>query len=108
MKRNKTILVIAAHPDDEILGCGATMAKHASQGDEVITVIAAEGITSRDVRRNVDANQKKLSELESVCRQANHSIGAAEVIFLGLPDNRMDALELLDVVKTLEAVIEKQ
>ena len=46
------ILVIAAHPDDEILGCVATIAKHTKAGDEVHVVILAEGATSRDDKRD--------------------------------------------------------
>jgi LmbE family N-acetylglucosaminyl deacetylase len=49
----KKILVIAAHSDDEILGCGGTIAKHAKLYKDIITVvILGEGITSRDAKRN--------------------------------------------------------
>ena len=47
----KKILVVAAHPDDEILGVGATVAKHAAQGDEVYALILGEGQTSRGEHR---------------------------------------------------------
>ena len=47
----KKVLIVAAHPDDEVLGCGATMAKHAKAGDDVHVLILAEGITSRDDKR---------------------------------------------------------
>ena len=43
--RNKKILIIAAHPDDEVLGCGGTMAKWANEGAEVYSLIMAEGAT---------------------------------------------------------------
>jgi len=46
------ILVAAAHPDDEVLGCGATIAKHAQRGDQVHVLVLAEGVTSRDQERD--------------------------------------------------------
>ena len=52
MKKNNDVLIIAAHPDDEILGCGGAMVKHIENGDEVHVVILAEGMTSRDTNRN--------------------------------------------------------
>ena len=49
---NMKVLVIAAHPDDEILGCAGTISKHIKNRDKVRTVILGEGITSRDDKRN--------------------------------------------------------
>ena len=46
-KKSKTVLVVAAHPDDEVLGCGGTIAKHSGLGDIVHILIVAEGATSR-------------------------------------------------------------
>ena len=48
----KNILVIAAHPDDEVLGCGGTIARHANSGDHVNILIIAEGSTSRQSKRD--------------------------------------------------------
>ena len=42
-----SVLVVAAHPDDEVLGCGGTIARHAEAGDQVQVLIVAEGATSR-------------------------------------------------------------
>jgi len=53
---NKNILVIAAHPDDEVLGCGGSIAKFSSQGYQVHCVILAEGITSRSNKKIKDIN----------------------------------------------------
>lgn len=102
----KVVLVVAAHPDDEVLGCGATMAKHVADGDEVHVVILAEGLTSREQKRNItDEQQLKLQELHKTARQANAALGVFSLNLHSLPDNRMDSLELLDVVKIIESYI---
>ena len=101
MKKNN-VLVFAAHPDDEILGCGATMAKLTAEGYNVVTVIAAQGITSRDTTKS---QQKALKTLKESCFKANQILGVKKIHFLDLPDNRMDSLDLLDVVKKVEELI---
>lgn len=101
----KKILVIAAHPDDEILGCGGTIAAHAQAGDEVHVVIMAEGVTSRSAQRDAAAHQSELDTLADVARKANALLGAASVTLHGLPDNRMDSLDRLDVIKLIEAEV---
>jgi len=55
-KPKRVVCVFAAHPDDEILGCGATIAKHIEGGDDVHVFIMAEGITSRGQKRDVEKN----------------------------------------------------
>jgi N-acetylglucosamine malate deacetylase 1 len=97
----KTILVIAAHPDDEILGCGAAMARHASDGDQVHVLIVAEGSTSR---RGDDPADAVARLREAACKAAS-VVGARKPRFLGLPDNRLDSLPLLDIVQSIEAVV---
>ena len=59
----KTILVIAAHPDDEVLGCGATIAPLVREGWAVHIFIAAEGATSRSDKRNPGEHEVALSDL---------------------------------------------
>lgn len=98
----KRVLVIAAHPDDEVLGCGATMAKHAINGDEVHVVILAEGITSRDENRSRGKRSADLSQLAKAANKANSILGVKSLSFHNFPDNRMDSLEILDVIKVIE------
>jgi len=90
-----TILVVAAHADDEVLGCGGTIAKHAKAGDEVHILFMADGVGSR-------GSTKELAAREEAARKAADIMGAQEPVFLGLPDNRMDGLDLLDIVQPLE------
>lgn len=103
---NKKVLVVAAHPDDEILGCGGTIIKHSLNGDDVYVLIMAEGLTSRDISRNVDYRKNELIELHSKSIEAAKIMGVKEVRLLSFPDNRMDGVELLDVVKKIEEIVE--
>ena len=98
------VLVIAAHPDDEVLGCGGTIARLASEGAQVSILILAEGLTSRpDFDRARDA--AALNVHHERARRAGKLLGAREVNVGGLPDNRMDTVPLLDVVQTIEREI---
>jgi len=94
----RQILVVAAHPDDEVLGCGGTLAKHADMGDEIHLVFLANGESSRPVELQ-NQNQRE-SALEQVCEQ----LQVATCIELDFPDNQMDELPLLQVVQKLEQV----
>lgn len=102
--KNK-ILCVAAHPDDEILGCGASMAKWAKEGHEVQVVIVAEGLTSRDSKRDKKAQSAGFKKLYDSAQKANDAIGVKKLHLLGLPDNRLDSMDLLDVVKEIEKIV---
>jgi len=100
------ILVVAAHPDDEVLGCGASMAKWSNAGIEVHIVILSEGATSRDAVRSRDARSEELSALAQAAQTSGRILGAASVQLLDFPDNRMDSINRLDIIKTVERQIE--
>jgi N-acetylglucosamine malate deacetylase 1 len=104
---SRTIAVIAAHPDDEVLGCGATIARHAAAGEEVHILIVSEGATSRDGVRSRAKVQVQLSDLAASARKAHAILGSASLEMLAFPDNRMDSVDLLDVVKPMEAFLDK-
>lgn len=95
------ILVIAAHPDDEILGVGGTVAKHAANGDHVFAMILGEGQTSRFDKRE-DAGTTIIEKLHGNTIKAAEVIGFREVFFENFADNRFDSVDLLDVVKVIE------
>lgn len=101
----KTVVIFAAHPDDEVLGVGGTIARHAAAGDQVHIVIAAEGATARDAARNTKARQAELDSLQAAARKVAGVLGGTSVRFLGFPDNRCDSIDLLDMVKAVESVI---
>jgi|SRR5271166_5499228 len=99
------ILVVASHPDDEILGVGGTLARHAAEGASVDVLIMAEGATSRDEKRDPAARSGYISALRDAARRAAAILGVQAPRFAGLPDNRMDSLDLLDVVKLVEMTV---
>lgn len=100
-ERPRRVLTIAAHPDDEILGCGATMAAHAARGDSVSILILGEGLTSRAPTRDA-ADRAGIPGLQRDAHRAAAAIGVSDVTLLDFPDNRFDSVALLDVVKAVE------
>jgi len=103
----KNILVIAAHPDDEVLGCGGTMARLSKKGSLVNILIVAEGITSRDKERDIKKRSKGILKLRRDARSSAKVLGAKSINFLDYPDNRLDTVPLLDIVKDIELFIKK-
>lgn len=101
-----SVLVVAAHPDDEVLGCGGTIARHADAGDQVQVLIVAEGATSRQEHRDRLQAGDELSALAQAAKTAGSILGAAGVELLDFPDNRLDSLDRLDLIKRLEECID--
>jgi len=101
------VLVVVAHPDDEVLGCGGTIARHADAGDQVQVLIVAEGATSRQQQRDRLQAGDELSALAQAAQMAGSILGAADVELLDLPDNRLDSLDRLDLIKRLEQRIDR-
>jgi len=102
---NKKILVVVAHPDDEILGCGGTMARLVAEDNDVFVTILGEGITSRYEDRT-QVNKSLLMNLQSDSQKAADHIGVKGLFTFNLPDNRFDTVPLLDVVKIIEGIID--
>jgi LmbE family N-acetylglucosaminyl deacetylase len=101
-----TVLVVAAHPDDEILGCGATAARLVQEGHDVYFAILGEGLTSRSGARE-SVGTAQLSLLHQHALAAGGKIGVKEVLLHKLPDNRLDTVPLLEVVKLVERLIDR-
>ena len=111
------VLIIAAHPDDEILGMGGTIAKHTSQHDNVTIIYMATGITARressEQKHTIKNIHKKIQEdwqqeIEKLRRDAKKSarlLKVKNIKFFDFPDNEMDGIHLLKVVKVIEKEI---
>ena len=101
--KNKKIMVVVAHPDDELLGLGATMNKLIkNDGCKVKVVILGEGITSRSDARDAKLWQKELAIHKKNIHNAAKAIGYHEIKTYDFPDNRFDSVALLDIVKVIE------
>ena len=100
------VLVVAAHPDDEILGVGGTVRRHIENGDAVYALVLGEGQTSRWTQREL-ADPEVLKKLHEDSYNAAKIIGFKDIFFESLPDNRFDSVALLDVVKIVESYIEE-
>ena len=102
----KNILVLAAHPDDELLGVGGTVRRFVNEGATARAVILAEGLTSRGKSRHETARSELLA-LQEDARRAAAEVGYSGIDFCGFPDNRMDRMDLLDIIKTVSSYVEK-
>jgi LmbE family N-acetylglucosaminyl deacetylase len=104
---NKKILIVAAHPDDEVLGCFGTVARLIQEGYEAFTLILGEGKTSRDETREVSNKKDEIAILKGEIHQANNLIGIKKVFIEHFPDNRFDSVDLLDIIKVISKVKEE-
>ncbi|WP_440931109.1 PIG-L deacetylase family protein [Candidatus Pelagibacter sp.] len=97
------ILVIAAHPDDEVLGCGATIAKKILKEKAIVnTLIMSKGILSRE---NIKNKKKDLIKNIKMAQVANKLIGVKKLQILDFPDNEFDNVPILNLIKEIEIKI---
>jgi LmbE family N-acetylglucosaminyl deacetylase len=92
-----SVVVIAAHPDDELMGCGGTVALHARHGDHVVSVIVCEGESLRYGPNGVGQAEHT--------RRAAATLGVRDVRTLGFPDQRLDTLTLTAIITPLERIL---
>jgi LmbE family N-acetylglucosaminyl deacetylase len=105
VSEREALVVVAAHPDDEVLGCGGTIARMARQGSAVHVLLMADGESSRSSSRDRSVDPGRLMARKAAAERACAILGCASLKLLDLPDNRMDGLDLLDVVHQIEAVL---
>jgi LmbE family N-acetylglucosaminyl deacetylase len=94
----ETVLVVAPHPDDEVLGLGGTLARHAAEGDEVHALILCEGVSLR----YPDATEDFLAREG---RGAAAVLGLASWTLVGLPDQGLDRVSLVEVAAPIERAV---
>jgi N-acetylglucosamine malate deacetylase 1 len=101
----ENIAVIVAHPDDEVLAFGGVMCRHSDRGDRVHLLILATGLAARSGDNTV--SQQDLARLREDALASAKIIGVSATEFSEFPDNRMDTVALLDVVKRIEQFLDK-
>ena len=97
----RRILVVAAHSDDEALGCGGTIAAHTGAGGSVSVLFMTDGVGARGTVSDEAARR------HAAAAAALAELGVSSFENLDFPDNRMDAVPLLDVVQAIEPVVRK-
>lgn len=90
----KRALVIASHPDDEILGSGGTIKKLINDGVEIVTVIVAKG------RKEEEHHIQKFTSL------ANSHLGVGKVIFMQFPNLKLNTVPLHEITKEIEKLLD--
>jgi LmbE family N-acetylglucosaminyl deacetylase len=100
MLTGESLLIVAAHPDDEVLGCGGTIARYTDQGSTVNLVFLADGVTARDRADSAERQRR-----QAAAHQAANCLGIHSVQFHDFPDNRLDTVELIKIVQTIEQAI---
>lgn len=101
--RNKRIMIVVAHPDDELLGLGATFHKLIKEYNvQTHVVILGEGITSRSDTRDVKVWEHELATHRENIKNAQLAIGYHSTSIHDFPDNRFDSVALLDIIKVIE------
>ncbi len=96
------ICAIFAHPDDEVLGCGGALAAHAEAGDEIQVLLLAQGLAARGPH-----DQEALAALRNEAEAAGRELGVAATNFADFPDNSMDSVPLLEVVRETEQFLKE-
>lgn len=101
------VLVVAAHPDDEVLGCGGTIARFADEGNRVHIALLADGVGARHANgADLAADAApELARRRGAAQQAATILGAASVEFDDLPDNRLDRVDMLDLSRRVEQLV---
>ena len=101
----KNILIIAAHPDDEVLGLGGTILYHKKNGDNISVIFMSDGVTGRDFHYNRKKREEEISQRKLMSKMAFEYYGGHYIDFLDLPNLRMDQEPILELTKLIERKI---
>jgi N-acetylglucosamine malate deacetylase 1 len=102
------ILVVVAHSDDEALGMGATIARHNAQGDEIRLIVMTNGVSARKkTAQENELNSINIEKRRNSLEKSASILGISQIYSFEFPDNQMDNIPLLEIVKTIESVLEE-
>ena len=103
------VLVAVAHPDDDVLGCGATIALHAEAGDVVNVLIIGDGVTARYSEKEIESEkiQKEVDNIKNNASKAVSILGVKYIDIKGINCCRFDKISLLDITKIIEEAIRR-
>lgn len=91
------VLIVVAHPDDEVLGCGGTIARLSEAGADVYCLVMGDGVTSRP-----KAGYEEITKITAQCQQAAKVLGIKQLAFSNFRDARFDTEPLLTIIKSME------
>ena len=100
---SKKVLVVSAHPDDEVLGCGGTILKHVSRNDQVVLLTLSNGVSSRNLSNSV--LEKEIQLRKQALVQACTILGIDKYLQLDFPDNSFDSVSLIEIIQAIEKLI---
>ena len=100
--QQQKVLVVAAHPDDEVLGLGGALLKHHAAGDKISVMFMSDGVTGREFVYNLEARNKEIQERKNMAFSAGTLFGSDDITFLNLPNLRMDNQYLMELTKHIE------
>ena len=98
MLKNKKILIVAAHPDDEILGCGGTIFK-LKKNNKIKIIFLTNGVSART------KDQQKIFTRKHECEKLFKFLKISKPIFFDFPDNQLDNFPLLKIIKKIEEIL---
>lgn len=104
MSKKQHVLVIASHPDDEVLGCGGSIVRHLDEGDSVAVLILGEGIASRAGLSEGEVRTQQ-ARLKQDIKASHKILGVKKTFVSAFPDNQFDGVPLLAIVHEIEAVM---
>ena len=92
----KNLLLVAAHPDDELLGCGGTLLYYQKLGYRIKNVFLSDGESSRFLKKN--QNKKLIKNRENQAKMVSKICKFHAPLFGRFPDNKLDTIEFLKIV----------
>lgn len=102
---NKKVLIIAAHPDDEVLGCGGTIRRLIENNCKVYVLFLSEGVSARSKPGEIKDWTNDILAREAMAVKASEFLGYSIIGFMKGPNLRMNTISILDLVKYVQNFI---